>query len=121
MRHLLALLALLLPLSLSACADPDAAAKLAYEQCMAEHTTDWAGLRPETRSEMCSGDAQSASWAAEERQQRQVAAFAAMSAAAAASVPPPQPVYVQPVVAAPAFHTTNCNAWAPGQVSCTSY
>ena len=122
MRPLLALSTLLLPLALFACADPDAAAKLAYEQCMAGHTTDWANLKPETRSEMCSGDALSASWAAEERQDRRRAAFAAMAASYAASTPPPaQPIYVQPAYTPPPPRMTTCNTMTPGMINCTTY
>ena len=108
-------------LALSACADPDVAAKLAYEQCIAAHTSDWVNLKPEVHSAMCSGDAQNASWAAEERQRQQVEAIAAVSAAAAASAPQPPPVYIQPAFMPPAIRTTNCTSLVPGSVSCTTY
>ena len=51
------LIAVALLLTLSACTDPDAVAKLAYEQCIATHTSDWTNLKPEIRSAMCSGEA----------------------------------------------------------------
>lgn len=113
MRRLASSIALL---TLSSCGpDPSVSSGQAYDQCMTRNAASWSRLSPEVRSDMCSGEAQSVTWNAEEQQHNRTAAALAVIGAAAA-VGAGSAAAARP----PTVVTTTCNRLG-NTVSCTSY